>query len=196
VHGPDPIVAFDRLLAAARQAGVALPEAMALATVDDAGVPSLRHVLLKSADATGFSFYTNLGSRKARALHAVSRAALCFLWRELEVQVSVEGDVVAVPDAEADAYWQTRPRESQLAAWASRQSSPIDDRAVLLAAYEDARLRFAAGDVPRPAFWSGFRVRPSRIEFWHGAAHRLHDRFCYTRELAGGEDWVVTRLSP
>lgn len=196
--GMDPFATFDRLFAAARAAGVAQPEAMALATVDDNGAPSLRHVLLKSADSAGFVFFTNLGSRKARHIAEGSRVALCFLWRETETQITVDGHALEVSTADADAYWRTRPRESQLAAWASQQSRPIDSREELLAAYEEARLRFApprflGDEVPRPAFWSGFRVVPAHIEFWHGAPHRLHDRLLCTR---AGDGWQVARLSP
>lgn len=150
--------------------------AMALATADAAGNPAVRMVLLKAADERGFAFYTNLESPKAEQLKARPRAALCFHWPVLEKQVRVEGRVEAVPDAEADAYYATRPRLSQLGAWASRQSRPIAGRFVLEQAVAATALRFPLGTVPRPPYWSGYRVVPDLMEFWHARPFRHHDR--------------------
>jgi pyridoxamine 5'-phosphate oxidase len=176
---PDGIVAgFEALLARARASGDREPTAMTLATADADGQPSARTVLLKAFDARGFVFYSHLGSHKGRQLAANPRAALLFHWKLLDegIQVKVEGDAEAVTDEEADAYFATRPRESQLGAWASRQSETLPDRATFEARLAAAEQRYAGGPVPRPPHWSGFRVRPAMVEFWHGARYRLHDR--------------------
>jgi pyridoxamine 5'-phosphate oxidase len=192
----DPVVRFERLLAAA----VALdrtvlpePTAMTLATVDTDGRPSARVVLLKSVGADGFVFYTNLRSRKGRELAGNPHAALCFHWQALEEQVRVEGVASQVPDAEADAYFATRPRISQLGAWASEQSAPLDAYATLEARLRDTEQRFAGVEVPRPPQWSGFRLVPDEIEFWRSRPFRLHERQRYQRE---GGAWRVVRLYP
>jgi pyridoxamine 5'-phosphate oxidase len=192
----DPIVRFERLLAAA----VALdrtvlpePTAMTLATVDTEGRPSARVVLLKSVGADGFVFYTNLRSRKGRELAGNHHAALCFHWQALEEQVRVEGIASQVPDAEADAYFATRPRISQLGAWASEQSAPLDAYATLEARLRDTEQRFAGVEVPRPPQWSGFRLVPDEMEFWRSRPFRLHERQRYQRE---GGAWRVVRLYP
>jgi len=190
----DPIALFDTWLREARQAGVPLPESMALATVAPGGQPSVRMVLLKHADSDGFVFYTNLNSRKAADLKANPRAALCFHWPELGRQVRVEGSVTPVSGAEADAYFATRPRESQLGAWASRQSSVLASREELELRFSRAGLEYQGRDVPRPPFWSGCRLRPAQIEFWKKLPNRLHDRVLYIRALAGG--WAAQRLYP
>lgn len=190
----DPIALFDTWLREARQAGVPLPESMALATVAPGGQPSVRMVLLKHADSDGFVFYTNLNSRKAADLKANPRAALCFHWPELGRQVRVEGSVTPVSGAEADAYFATRPRESQLGAWASRQSSVLASREELELRFSRAGLEYQGRDVPRPPFWSGCRLRPAQIEFWKELPNRLHDRVLYIRALAGG--WAAQRLYP
>jgi pyridoxamine 5'-phosphate oxidase len=191
---PDPIAQFRGWLADAEEAGVPLSNAMALATADADGRPSVRHVLLRGLDDRGFVFNTNRSSRKGRELEANPHAGLVFLWKRIDRQVSVAGDVVRTEEAEDDAYFATRPREAQLGAWASRQSSPLEDRAALEARLDAMAARFADGDIPRPPFWGGYRVIPRSVEFWQGRRHRLHDRFRYERDGAGG--WIIERLSP
>lgn len=166
---------------------------MALGTVDDDGQPAVRIVLLKSFDERGFVFYTNHEGRKGRDLLAHPRAALCFHWPPLEVQIRIEGTVTKVTDAEADSYFATRNRLSQIGAWASRQSERIETPTALderVARYEK---EFEGRDVPRPRFWSGFRVLPRRIEFWKGRPNRLHERHLYTRD---GTGWKIDTLYP
>lgn len=192
----DPFRRFGELLARARQTDLAEPTAMALATVGADGRPSARMVLLKEFDARGFVFYTNLGSRKARNLESNPFAALCFHWQPLEVQVRIEGRVEPVSDAEADVYFASRPRGSQIGAWASRQSEPLAARSELDARIRQIEQRFANRDVPRPPFWSGFRVVPERIEFWTGQPSRLHDRDVYTPGAAADDEWQVEQLYP
>ena len=189
----DPIAMFTGLFEQARQSGLEEPEAMVLSTVDQDGRPSSRYVLLKGLDARGFVFYTNLESRKARALAANPYAALCFYWPPLDKQVRIEGDVERVSDEDADAYFSTRPRESQLGAWASRQSSALDSRATLEQQLDETRARFDGRAVTRPPYWSGYRVVPNAIEFWTRHAARLHDRARFTREDGR---WLRTLLYP
>ncbi len=169
---------------------------MALTTVGPEGRPSTRMVLLKGFDEQGFVFYTNLGSRKAREIVAHPWVALCFHWQPLEVQVRIEGRAAPVGDDEADAYFASRHRGSQVGAWASMQSSPLPSRAALDERIREVEERFAGRDVPRPPFWSGFRVVPDRIEFWYGRPSRLHDRDVYTRSPDGTGDWSVEHLYP
>ncbi len=165
---------------------------MALATADATGHPSVRHVLLRGIDARGFTFYTNHQSRKGRELAANPQAGIVFLWRELDRQVSAEGPVEHVSDAESDAYFDSRPRDAQLGAWASLQSHVLSDREELEARLADVDGRHPA-TVPRPPHWGGFRLRPTAMEFWQGRKHRLHDRFRYTPSDAG---WRIERLYP
>jgi pyridoxamine 5'-phosphate oxidase len=192
----DPIARFGVLLSAAiRVDRERLPEptAFALGTVDDEGQPSVRMLLLKSVDADGFVFYTNFESRKGVELRAHPRAALCFHWQPLERQVRVEGQVVPVSDAEADAYFASRARGSQLGAWASRQSRPLRSMETLEQELAEVERRFVDGPVPRPPHWSGFRLRPERIEFWRNMPSRLHERQLYTRSADG---WRMQWLYP
>lgn len=191
---PDPIAQFRAWLDEAASKGAAEPTAMTLATADADGRPSARTVLLRGLDERGFAFYTNLDSRKGRDLAANPRAALVFRWEPLERQVIVTGDVARVSDAEADAYFATRPRESQLAAWASPQSRPLDGREQLERRFAEASAAHQDRKVPRPPRWGGFRVSPSEIEFWQGRPARLHDRIRY-RRLDGGA-WARERLAP
>jgi pyridoxamine 5'-phosphate oxidase len=190
----DPHALFDAWLAEARDAEPNDPTAMALATADRAGRPSVRMVLMKGHDARGFVFYTNLDSRKGGELAANPQAALLFHWKSLRRQVRVEGAAEPVSAAEADAYFASRSRDSQLGAWASDQSRPLDARSAFEARYEDVRRRFEGGDVPRPARWSGWRVVPERMEFWSDRPHRLHERRLFTRTGDGG--WSEGLLYP
>jgi pyridoxamine 5'-phosphate oxidase len=189
----DPITLFSAWLAEAETSEPNDPNAMALATVNAAGQPSLRMVLLKGLSPDGFVFYTNQQSRKADDLRAVSRAALLFHWKSLRRQVRVEGAVTPVSETEADAYFATRGRTSRLGAWASDQSRPLADRATLDARLAEVTARFEGSDVPRPPHWSGYRVAPERVEFWSDGEHRLHDREVFTRAQSG---WAVGRLFP
>lgn len=187
----DPFKLFQEWFAAARATEPDDPTAMALATADASGHPSVRMVLLKAADERGFVFYTNLTSPKADDLRANPRAALCLHWAKQERQIRVDGRVEAVTDAEADAYFASRPRLSQLGAWASKQSQPMRGRFELEQAVAATAVRFNIGTVPRPDFWSGFRVVPERIEFWHQRPFRHHDRQRFVREGAGWrEQWL------
>jgi pyridoxamine 5'-phosphate oxidase len=177
----------------ARDAGFELANGFALATVGADGTPSVRVVLLKALDERGLVFYTNLESRKSRELRHNPAAAACFWWPQLQEQVRVEGTVEPISDAEADAYFATRPRGSQLGAWASRQSEPLDSREELVGRFFERMTEFKDSDVPRPPFWSGYRLVPQRVEFWYNRDDRLHDRRLYERK---GDDWVETILQP
>lgn len=188
----DPIDQFrDWYRHAERE--VPLPHAMALATTDSDGSPDVRMVLLKGFGPGGFRFFTNRESSKAGQLAALPRAALVLYWRELDRQVRIRGPVEPLPPEESDEYWRTRPRESQIGAWASPQSRPLPDRASLDARVAEIEQRFRDGRVPRPEFWGGYRLRPEAFEFWQGQAGRLHDRFVYTRNEEG---WRIERLGP
>jgi pyridoxamine 5'-phosphate oxidase len=192
----EPFSRFDQLLAAAKGLGTALlpePTAFTLATVGADGQPSARIVLLKGVDARGFVFYTNYESRKGRELLAHPQAAMVFHWQPLERQVRVEGTARPVSPEEADAYFASRARSSQIGAWASEQSRPIASPGDLEARVEEIEARFADKPVPRPPHWSGFRIVPSRIEFWQNMPSRLHQRDLYHREADG---WRVETLYP
>jgi pyridoxamine 5'-phosphate oxidase len=192
----EPLTRFAEWLADAERSEPNDPNAMALATVGADGAPSVRMVLLKGADARGFVFYTNLGSRKAAELRANPQAALCFHWKTLRRQVRVEGRIEEVGDEEADAYFATRARVSQLGAWASKQSQPLRGRFELEARVAKYTARFVVGAVPRPPFWSGFCVVPTSIEFWEDRPFRLHMRHVYRRAAEGPSGWAVEELYP
>lgn len=192
----DPIEEFRALFAQAQAVDrIRLPDptAMSLATVSPDGNPSVRIVLLKGVDERGFVFYTNLDSRKGRELIATPRVALCFYWPALDTQIRIEGTVEAVTDAEADAYFASRARESQIGAWASLQSETLASRAELLSRVAEVEKLYANQPVPRPPHWTGRRVVPERIEFWHAGEYRLHDRTLYERD---GDGWTRRRLFP
>jgi len=189
----EPFAPFERWFALASQSEP-LAETMTLATATRDGAPALRAVLLKGADSRGFVFYTNFASRKAEELLANPRAALCFHWKSLARQIRIEGTVSVVSDAEADAYFASRPRDSQIGAWTSDQSRPLADRGELETRFANATRQYAeATAVPRPTNWSGFRVRADRVEFWQERPFRLHDRVLFARD---GEAWRKQRLYP
>lgn len=190
----DPIQQFRRWFEEARNAAVKEPNAMTLATVGADGQPSARLVLLKDVDGRGFVFYSNRNSRKAREIAANARVALVFWWEALERQVRIEGRAEPVSDDEADHYFASRPRQSQLGAWASQQSEPIPNRDTLLAAMNEVTDRYEGEKPPRPPSWGGWRVIPSAVEFWQGRPSRLHDRLVYTRQNESA--WKIVRLSP
>lgn len=190
----DPYALFAAWLEEASRSEPNDPNAMCLATATPDGRPSARMVLLKGVDQRGFVFYTNLESRKGEELAANPRAALCFHWKTLARSVRVEGPVERVSDAEADAYFATRPRTSRIGAWASRQSRPLESRFALEKAVAEYSLKFGLGEVPRPPHWSGFRVLPQRIEFWRDMPFRLHERKLFTARPDGG--WDVSALYP
>ena len=196
----EPFALFDTWLADATRHEPNDPNAMALATVDAAGHPNVRMVLLKAVDPVGhpgrgFVFFTNFESAKGRELGAAPHAALDFYWKSLHRQVRVRGPVTPTSAAEADAYFATRPRSAQIGAWASQQSRPLESRFALEKAVGTATAKYLVGAVPRPPYWSGFRVTPLEIEFWHSRLSRLHERISFKREAPGG-DWLKTRLYP
>ena len=190
---PDPTVQLQVWLRAAAEAGVALPEAMTLATASSSGHPSARTVLLKGAGAGGLVFYTNYESRKGRELAENPHAAVVFYWHALGRQARVEGTVTKLSAAESDAYFQTRPLGSRLGAWASPQSEVIADRGSLETRVHELASKHATGRVPLPPFWGGYRLEPATVEFWQHRVDRLHDRFRYRR---AGRAWTIERLAP
>lgn len=194
-HYMQALERFSEVYARAGKCGITEPNAMNLATVDTHGRPSSRVVLLKEYDERGFVFYTNQNSRKGRDLAAVPRAALCFYWEPLLEQVRIEGSVENVSAQEADAYWSTRPRNSQISAWASQQSEPLDSSAALEQRMAKIAEKYEGRSIPRPSYWSGYRVVPDLIEFWQGGEyrHRIHQRTCYRRQAGS---WNVILLNP
>lgn len=191
---PDPFQQFSAWLEQAVEWDLDTPNALSLATVASDGLPSLRTVLLKASDQRGLVFFTHYGSRKAKELAENPQAAMLFHWLQVDRQVKVQGRVEKISMAESLAYFQSRPRDSQLGAWCSDQSTPIASRELLMQAFNSMKQKFAEGDIPLPDFWGGYRLIPSRFEFWQGRASRLHDRFEYTPADAGA--WKIQRLAP
>ena len=191
----DPFALFDSWFEEAAANEVNDPNAMALATVDANGLPDLRVVLLKGHDERGFVFYSNAESAKGRELAANPKAAVNFHWKSLQRQIRIRGPVSTVSEAEADAYYQSRPRESRIGAWASQQSRPLESRATFEAAIAETTARFADGPIPRPPHWRGFRITPIEIEFWHDRPYRLHDRIVF-RRATPEVSWDKQRLYP
>jgi pyridoxamine 5'-phosphate oxidase len=189
----EPLSVFSEWLADATAEEPNDPNAMALATVDADGMPDVRMVLLKAVDQTGFVFFTNYESAKGRELLGQPKAALCFHWKSLRRQIRVRGSVTPVATSEADAYFASRDRGSRIGAWASRQSRPLESRLALEKAVAAYTVKFGVGDIPRPEYWSGFRIAPVEIEFWKNGTFRLHDRLLF-RKTEGG--WQKTRLYP
>ena len=191
---PDPIKQFEHWYAQTLEAGIAEPTAMALATVDAQGQPWQRMVLLKLFDEQGFVFFTNYGSRKAEQIEANQQVSLLFPWQALGRQVKVTGTAAKIPTTESMRYFATRPRGSQIGAWASQQSKVIKSRAILDAMFDQMKHKFHDGEVPLPSFWGGYRVAPTTIEFWQARESRLHDRFMYSKDE--NAQWVIERLAP
>ncbi|CRI63976.1 Pyridoxine/pyridoxamine 5'-phosphate oxidase [Thiocapsa sp. KS1] len=191
---PDPIRLFEQWYTAAIETALPEPNAMSLCTVDEGGQPYVRTVLLKLFDREGFVFFTNFESRKARQIDGNPQVAALFPWVALARQVQITGRAERIPTAESLRYFATRPRGSQIGAWSSPQSQVITSRSLLEAKVAEMKQRFAHGEIPLPDFWGGYRIVPSRIEFWQGRESRLHDRFLYTRE--GDGSWRIERLAP
>jgi pyridoxamine 5'-phosphate oxidase len=190
---PNPITQFESWFDQALKAGVAEPHTMILATVSPDGSPSARVVLLRGVDEDGFTFYTNYGSRKSKEISANPKVAVVFYWHEIDRQVRAEGTAVRLKGAESDRYFAARPRESQIAAWASSQSSVLSGRSELEERYKEFDLKFRDMPVPRPENWGGFKIKPTRVEFWQGRPGRLHDRVLY---VANAGAWEISRLAP
>jgi pyridoxamine 5'-phosphate oxidase len=191
----EPFALFGAWLQDATASELNDPNALALATVDEDGMPNVRMVLLKDFDHEGFVFYTNYESQKGRELLFARKAAMCFHWKSLRRQVRIRGAVEPVSDAEADEYFLSRARGSRIGAWASKQSRPLESRFALEKAVAEYTAKFGLGDIPRPDYWSGFRLRPERIEFWHDRKFRLHDRVEF-RQSATGDGWEKVRMYP
>lgn len=192
----EPFSLFAKWLADAGKSEPNDPNAVALATVDASGLPNVRMVLLKGFDERGFVFYTNFESQKGQEILDAGKAAMCFHWKSLRRQVRLRGPVEVVTDAEADEYYASRPRGSRIGAWASRQSRPLEGRFALEKAVAEYTARYAIGEIPRPPYWSGFRIRPVSIEFWHDRPFRLHDRVEFRRTAAEGAGWEKVRMYP
>jgi pyridoxamine 5'-phosphate oxidase len=191
----EPFALFAEWFAEACKAEPNDPNAMALATVDAGGLPDVRMVLMKGYDADGFVFYSHIASAKGRELAANPKAALLFHWKSLRRQVRIRGNVTGVTEAEADAYFATRPKQAQIGAWASKQSQPLESCFAFEQAIALVAAKHIIGEVPRPSGWSGWRITPAQFEFWHDRPFRLHDRIEFRRDAAGGA-WVKTRLYP
>jgi pyridoxamine 5'-phosphate oxidase len=192
---PDPVLQFTTWFEQARATDIPDPTAMILATVGENGQPSQRTVLLKYYDETGFVFFTNFESRKAREMAANPRVSLLFVWLDLERQVQINGIARRISASESAKYFMSRPKDSQVAAWVSSQSHPLSSRQMLMQKFQEMKRKIGEGKVPIPSFWGGFRVRPDEVEFWQGRKNRLHDRFLYTRK-EDGDGWKIARLSP
>lgn len=190
----NPVSQFGRWLEQAQKTTIADPTAMILATVNQAGRPSQRTVLLKYFDDDGFVFFTNYGSRKAEEIAENDSASLLFVWLELERQVMINGKASKISTAESARYFMSRPRDSQVAAWVSSQSHRLSSRQVLMQKFAEMKRKFGEGKIPLPSFWGGYRVVPAEIEFWQGRENRLHDRFIYSRQTNG--TWQLGRLAP
>lgn len=191
----EPFSLFGTWLKEAQATEINDPNALALATVDADGLPDVRMVLLKDFDERGFVFYTNFESHKGQEILGNMKAAMCFHWKTLRRQVRVRGPVEIVSNEEADEYYKTRARGSRIGAWASKQSRPLESRFALEKAVAEYTLKYAIGEIPRPAYWSGFRIKPTSIEFWKDGAFRLHDRIEFRRDEAAG-DWTKVRMYP
>ena len=191
---PEPFTLFERWLQNAIDANLADPTAMTVATVDQLGQPSQRIVLLKDFDKTGFVFYTNTGSKKSQDLSQNDKISLHFPWHMLDRQIKITGIAQKLSSASVAKYFMSRPKPSQVAAWASAQSRPISSKQLLMEKFSEATTKFAEGEVPLPEFWGGYRVVAHQIEFWQGGEHRLHDRFVYTKSSEG--NWYTERLMP
>ncbi|KOF12916.1 pyridoxamine 5'-phosphate oxidase [Ensifer adhaerens] len=191
----EPFSLFGTWLKDAEGSEINDPNAVALATVDPDGLPNVRMVLLKDFDERGFVFYTNFESQKGREILSARKAAMCFHWKSLRRQVRVRGPVEIVSEAEADEYFKSRPRGSRIGAWASKQSRPLESRFALEKAVAEYTARHALGEIPRPEYWSGFRIRPTSIEFWHDRPFRLHDRLEFRRDVPEG-GWEKVRMYP
>ena len=196
VEANEPFALFTTWMDDATKSEINDPNAMALATVDPTGLPDVRMVLLKAFGADGFVFYTNYESNKGREILSSMKAALCFHWKSLRRQVRVRGLVEKVSDEEADAYYQSRARGSRIGAWASKQSRPLESRFALEKAVAEYTAKYAIGNIPRPPYWSGFRIKPLAIEFWHDRPFRLHDRVVFSRPSPDAKSWEKHRLYP
>lgn len=193
---PDPVLQFSTWFEQARSTEIPDPTAMVLATVSADGQPSQRTVLLKYYDSSGFVFFTNFESRKAREIAANPRVSLLFVWLDLERQIQINGIAERISTAESARYFMSRPKDSQVAAWVSSQSHPLSSRQMLLQKFQEMKRKIGEGKVPIPSFWGGYRVKPVEIEFWQGRKNRLHDRFLYSRKAGDGEAWNIERLAP
>ncbi len=189
----DPVQQFTDWFEQARKTDIADPTAMILATVDPSGKPSQRAVLLKYYDSSGYVFFTNYGSRKAREIESNSKVSLLFVWLELERQIMITGDARKISTAESAKYFMSRPKDSQVAAWVSSQSHTLTSRQMLMQKFAEMKKKIGEGKVPLPSFWGGYKVVPDEYEFWQGRKNRLHDRFHY---LPKGDGWAIERLAP